>query len=63
MATKIHAGAFRDECEPQKQFADSGPLLETWVKMFFVHDLSRFCQQYVVCFQQLICQMMVKSLM
>ncbi len=29
MATKTHVGAFRDECQPQKQFADSGSLLET----------------------------------
>ncbi len=41
MATKTHAGAFRDECEPQKQFADSGSLLETWVNMFFVHKPRR----------------------
>ncbi len=63
MATKAHRGAFRDECEPQKQFADSESLLETMVNMFFVHDLSRLCLHYAVCFQQLICQMMVKSLM
>ncbi len=62
MATKTHAGAFRDECEPQKQFNDSGSLLETLVNMFLVYDLSRFCVQHTVCFQQLICQMMVKSL-
>ncbi len=63
MAIKAHAGAFRDQCEPQKQFADSGSLLETWVNMFIVHDLSHFCVQYGICFQQLICQMMVKSLL
>ncbi len=34
VATKSHAGAFRDECEPQKQFADYGSLLETWVNIF-----------------------------
>ncbi len=33
-ATNAHAGAFRNECKPQKQFSDSGSLLETWVKMF-----------------------------
>ncbi len=43
MATKAHTCAFRDQCEPQKGVADSGSLLETWVNMFFVHDLSRFC--------------------
>ncbi len=47
----------------QKMFADSGSLLETWVNKLFVHDLSRFCVQYAVYFQQLICQMVVKSLM
>ncbi len=34
MATKAYAGALRDQCEPQKQFADSGSLLETWVNVF-----------------------------
>ncbi len=29
--------------------------------MFFVHDLSHFCVQYAVCFQQQICEMLVKS--
>ncbi len=52
VATKTHA-------ELKKKFADSGSLLETCVNMFFVHDLSRFCVQYAVCFQQLICQMMI----
>ncbi len=27
-------------------------------KYVFVHDLSRFCVQYAICFQQLICQIM-----
>ncbi len=43
-----HAAAFRHQCEPQKQFADIGSLLEKWVIMFF-------------CYQQLICQMLIKS--
>ncbi len=29
-----HASAFRNQCKPQKQFADSGSLLETLVNMF-----------------------------
>ncbi len=32
--TNAHAGAFKNECKPQKQFADSGSLLEIWVNMF-----------------------------
>ncbi len=35
MTTKTHAGAFRDQCEPQKLFANSGSLLETWINTFF----------------------------
>ncbi len=62
VATKAHAGAFRHQREAQTQFADSGSLLETWVNMLFVHDLTHFCVEYTICFQQLICQIMVKSL-
>ncbi len=40
VATKAHAGTFRDQCEPQKQFADSGSMLETWVNMFVVHEVK-----------------------
>ncbi len=45
-----------------KQFANSESLLETWVNMFFVHDLSHLCVHYTVCVQQLICQIIVKNL-
>ncbi len=33
MATKADAGAFRDQSDPQKLFADSGSFLETWVEI------------------------------
>ncbi len=38
-----HAAAFRSQCEPQKQFADSRSLFRNMDEYFFVCDLSHFC--------------------
>ncbi len=35
MATKAHAGAFRDQCKPQKQFADSRSFVRNMGKYVF----------------------------
>ncbi len=55
-----NAGAFRPQSKPQNHFAD-WILVRNIGKKKFVPDFSHFCVQYAVCYQQLICIMLMKS--